>query len=246
MIKGLVVAEIALALILLTGAGLLLRALLLLEGAPTGIVAERVLTLRMETLGLLPQQSAPAETDSGLSAQGRYFRAIEERVGQIPGVRAAGFVTRLHVQSPGNSGAEMPPYDPAVTPARGLGVVVELVRTWPGARRCDAPASTRSRRSARAPAAITADHALDVRARRALAARPRARPRRRRAAARRRPRLEHVAAPRRAPRAAPAARALRRGGHGAGRAPLGDVGGRRRPTRTTSRRWARRSTRRAR
>ena len=90
MINGLVVAEIALALILLTGAGLLLRALLFLEGAPTGIVAERVLTLRMETLGLLPQQAAPAETESGLSAQGRYFRAIEERVGQIPGCAPRG------------------------------------------------------------------------------------------------------------------------------------------------------------
>ena len=65
MINGLVVAEIALAFILLTGAGLLLRALLFLEGAPTGIVAERVLTLRMETLGLLPQQAAPAETTPG-------------------------------------------------------------------------------------------------------------------------------------------------------------------------------------
>jgi putative ABC transport system permease protein len=101
MINGLVVAEIALALILLTGAGLLLRALLFLEGAPTGIVAERVLTLRMETRGLLPQQASPAGTDSRLSAQGRYFRAIEDRVSQIPGVRAAGFVTRLHIQSPG-------------------------------------------------------------------------------------------------------------------------------------------------
>jgi aminoglycoside 3-N-acetyltransferase len=35
--------------------------------------------------------------------------------------------------------AEMPPYDPARTPARALGVVVELVRTWPGARRSDHP-----------------------------------------------------------------------------------------------------------
>src|SRR3954451_5211693 len=29
----------------------------------------------------------------------------------------------------------MPPYDPRVTPARGLGAVVEVARTWPGARR---------------------------------------------------------------------------------------------------------------
>jgi predicted permease len=96
---GLVVTEIALALILLTGAGLLVRALMSLARAPTGLVAQQVLTLRMESRGLYSE--ATADAGSTLSAQGRYFRAIEERVGQIPGVRAAGVVTRLHVQSPG-------------------------------------------------------------------------------------------------------------------------------------------------
>jgi putative ABC transport system permease protein len=122
--KGLVVAEIALAFILLTGAGLLLRAVLSLERAPTGIVAEQVLTVRMETRGLLPQQASPAETDSRLSAQGRYFRAIEERVSQIPGVRAAGFVSRLHVQSPGNTAEFTVAGQPL--PASGHGAPVRL------------------------------------------------------------------------------------------------------------------------
>ena len=122
--KGLVVAEIALAFILLTGAGLLLRALLSLERAPTGIVAEQVLSVRMETRGLLPQQASPAETDSRLSAQGRYFRAIEERVSQIPGVRAAGFVSRLHVQSPGNTAEFTVAGQPL--PASGHGAPVRL------------------------------------------------------------------------------------------------------------------------
>lgn len=116
--KGLVVAEIALAFILLTGAGLLLRAFLYLEQTPTGIVREQVLTLRLETRGLLPRQAPSAEAGFATSAQGRYFRAIEERVMQIPGVRAAGFVTRLHLQSPGNTaqfsivGRPQPPNQP--------------------------------------------------------------------------------------------------------------------------------------
>jgi putative ABC transport system permease protein len=97
--RGLVVTEIALAFILLTGAGLLLRALLSLQRAPTGLAAEQVLTLRMESRGLYPETTGDA--GSTLSAQGRYFRAIEERVSQVPGVRAAGIVTRLHIQSPG-------------------------------------------------------------------------------------------------------------------------------------------------
>ena len=35
--------------------------------------------------------------------------------------------------------ANMPPYDPAVTPSRGMGVVPETVRTWPGAHRSSHP-----------------------------------------------------------------------------------------------------------
>jgi predicted permease len=99
--RGLVVTEIALAFVLLTGAGLLLRALMSLHRAPTGLATEQVLTLRMESRGLLPGPATVVEAGSTLTAQGRYFRAIEDRVGQIPGVRAAGIVTRLHVQSAG-------------------------------------------------------------------------------------------------------------------------------------------------
>jgi predicted permease len=100
--RSLVVTQIALAFILLTGTGLLLRTLMSLQRAPTGLVAERVLTLRMESRGLSPETTAvPGST---LTPQGRYFRAIEERVSQVPGVRAAGIVTRLHILSAGFTG----------------------------------------------------------------------------------------------------------------------------------------------
>jgi predicted permease len=102
--KALVVGEIALACVLLTGAGLLLRAFVSLERTPTGAATENVLTMRMETRGL---QTAPAGGTSGprgATTQGRYFAAIEERVSRVPGVRAAGFVTQLPIQTEGNSG----------------------------------------------------------------------------------------------------------------------------------------------
>jgi len=102
MTRTLVVVEIAFAFILLAGAGLLFRALLSLQQAPTGIAAEHVLTVRMDTRRVQPQAAA-SHTNAALSTHGRYFRSLEERVRQIPGVRAAGFVTRLHVQSAGNT-----------------------------------------------------------------------------------------------------------------------------------------------
>ncbi len=98
--KGLVVAEIALTFVLLIGAGLLLRAFLNLWNISTGFVTQNVLTLRMETRFALPPEPA-ASGITGTSRTGRYFRAIEDRVLQIPGVRAAGFTTALPMQGPG-------------------------------------------------------------------------------------------------------------------------------------------------
>lgn len=55
--------------------------------------------------------------------------------------------------------AHTPAYNPATTPTRGLGVVPELFRTWPGTVRSGHPAFSLAARGPNA-AFLTADHAL--------------------------------------------------------------------------------------
>ena len=85
----LVVIEIALAFVLLAGAGLLLRTFVNLQQTNAGVDAENVLTAHVVLSG------------------GPEAVAIEERIARIPGVRAAGLISLLPLQRSGWSAGLM-------------------------------------------------------------------------------------------------------------------------------------------
>jgi predicted permease len=88
---GLVVTEIALAFVLLVGAGLLVRTFVNLQRADAGLRTENVLTAHMVLSG------------------GPEAMAIQERVSRIPGVRADGFISMLPLQTSGwTAGFQIP------------------------------------------------------------------------------------------------------------------------------------------
>jgi len=89
------IAEIALALVLLTGAGLMLKSFWRLHAVEPGFNPEGVLTLRM----LLPFTTHP-----NLSRRATFFRHALERIRAVPGVSSAGAVSRIPMVPGSNSG----------------------------------------------------------------------------------------------------------------------------------------------
>ncbi len=86
---GLAVAEIALAFVLLLGAGSLLQAFLALQSTPTGMAPDPVLTMHLTIK--LGDYSAPG-------SYGRYLHSLEERIRRVPGVRSVGFIQYLPLE----------------------------------------------------------------------------------------------------------------------------------------------------
>jgi predicted permease len=85
--SGLVVLEIAVSLVLLVGAGLLLRGFVVLSNTEPGLVAENVLTAHL---------AVPASQLEGSTR--RFFRPLLEDVRRLPGVRSAAVVSMLPIQ----------------------------------------------------------------------------------------------------------------------------------------------------
>jgi len=84
--SGLVVAEVAISLALLVGAGLLARSFTSLIAVDPGLDAENVLTARVTLVG---------DDYDGTEPDARFFGAFVDEVQQIPGVDAAGAITFL-------------------------------------------------------------------------------------------------------------------------------------------------------
>ncbi len=93
--RGLIVVEVALALVLLTGAGLLLRSFERLRLVDAGIRSDHVLTMQFAfTSARYAQPHQQAE----------FCRQLIERVEKLPGVEAAGMVNRLPLSNIGQTG----------------------------------------------------------------------------------------------------------------------------------------------
>jgi predicted permease len=91
---ALVVSEVALALVLLVGAGLLIQTLMRLRAIDPGFRAENLLT--METVLSNPKYRDPAKRQA-------YYDSVLERMRSLPGVVSAGFGSNLPFTARGNS-----------------------------------------------------------------------------------------------------------------------------------------------
>jgi putative ABC transport system permease protein len=99
----LVVAEVALALVLLVGAGLMVRSFVNLRQAPVGFTERNVLTMRVT----LPEAKYPfpiSADDRRNPAGLAFYERLLERVEALPGVKAASVSTVLPLGSMGNWG----------------------------------------------------------------------------------------------------------------------------------------------
>ncbi len=89
-----VVAEVALALTLLIGAGLMAKSFMRLQQVDPGFRAENVLTMRL-TLPVSKYREEPKRT--------AFYKEAVARVGALPGVESAGAVTFLPFSGPGSA-----------------------------------------------------------------------------------------------------------------------------------------------
>jgi putative ABC transport system permease protein len=96
--SGLVVAQFALSLVLLAGAGLLIRTFAALMGTDTGMPTDRLLTMR------IPVPVGSTKYPGGNATISRFHVPLLERVSALPGVEGAGMISRIPLHEYGTNG----------------------------------------------------------------------------------------------------------------------------------------------
>lgn len=119
--SALVVAQIALSLMLLAGAGLLLRAFAAVRGAPPGMETENVLTARVRI---------PAKEFTSGKVADRLYQPLLDGVRALPGVKSAGMINMLPIDSWGWNSSYW--IDGEVRPPAGKEPLVEVRSVSPG------------------------------------------------------------------------------------------------------------------
>ena len=102
----LVIAEVALTMVLLSGAALMLRSFHALYSQDPGFRADHVLTL---------QTSLPLPKYADFARRSEFYREVVQRIESLPGVVAAGYVTALPLTNEGGGSlvtVENLPFDP--------------------------------------------------------------------------------------------------------------------------------------
>jgi len=106
--SGLVIAQVAISIVLLIGAGLLIRSFASLLGIDPGFRSSKLLTAEIRL---------PASEYAEAERRIQFYTGLQERVQAIPGAEGVALADRLPIRDPGNwltrYAAEAPPLDPA-------------------------------------------------------------------------------------------------------------------------------------
>ena len=113
-----VVAEVSLALVLLVGAGLMIRSFMRLQSVETGFKAENVLTMRAQ----LPKKKYPEEHQIL-----DFFKQAQERIAKLPGVQAVGAISFLPLTGLASRDSFKIAGQPDPAPGQEPGVEVRVV-----------------------------------------------------------------------------------------------------------------------
>jgi putative ABC transport system permease protein len=117
--RALVVAEVALALVLVCGAGLMARSFMELNRVKLGFRPERLLTLRMLLV--------PAKYDSDLNARAAVVEQMLDKIRSLPQVAAAASIHFLPLSGIGSGSdvyrADRPKPEPGSVPGAGFSVI---------------------------------------------------------------------------------------------------------------------------